>query len=109
MTRVILAFALCATLAGPATAQMVVDGAGAVSGDEVDAFVLADANRDGMLSFEEFRVFVRQMAATGQSTAVLIRNFGAYRMAFRRVDTDRNGLATPGELRGADDSFRAGG
>ena len=100
---------MLALAAAPAGAQMVVDGVGAVTGDEVDAFVVADADRNGMLSFEEFRVFVRQMAETGQSTAVLIRNFGAYRMAFRRVDADRNGLATPAELRGADDDFREGG
>ncbi|WP_167645589.1 hypothetical protein [Mameliella alba] len=93
----------------PVCAQTVVPGAGPVSRGEVDAFVRADADRDGFLSFAEFRVFVRLMAASGQSTAITIRNFGAYRLAFRRVDANRDGRASPGELRRADDGFRAEG
>ncbi|WP_417210010.1 hypothetical protein [Antarctobacter sp.] len=101
---------LCTALwpAAGGNAQTTVPGAGAVTPLEVQAFTRADANRDGLLSFAEFRVFVRQMAAGGQSTAITIRTFGAYRLAFRRVDADRNGLATPGELRRADTGFRAG-
>ncbi len=95
-------------MVGPVHAQTTVPGAGVVNPGEVDAFVMADANRDGALSYPEFRVFVRRMAAAGQPTAITIRSFGAYRIAFRRVDKDRNGLATPGELRRADDGFRAG-
>lgn len=107
LSSAILALALFS--APPVGAQTVVPGAGAVSRGEVDAFVRADANRDGVLSFAEFRVFVRLMAASGQSTAVTIRTFGAYRLAFRRVDANRDGLASPGELRRADDGFRAEG
>ncbi|MGP6089808.1 hypothetical protein [Antarctobacter jejuensis] len=110
MIRLALCFLVAVWMATPdrAGAQTTVPGAGVVSPSEVDAFVRADANRDGLLSFSEFRVFVRQMAAAGQSTAITIRSFGAYRLAFRRVDRDRNGFATPGELRRADDGFRAG-
>jgi hypothetical protein len=60
-----------------------------------------------VLTVSEFRVFVRLMAAAGQSTALTIRTFGAYGMAFRRVDANRDGLASPAELRQADDGFRA--
>lgn len=95
-------------LAGPGMAQTVVPGVGAVTTGEVDAFVRADSNGDGVLNYPEFRAFVRQMAASGQSTAITIRSFGAYRLAFRRVDADRNGVATPTELRQADNGFRAG-
>ncbi|SMX50787.1 hypothetical protein [Maliponia aquimaris] len=110
MTRSwILAFGTAVFLAGAASGQTVVPGAGTVSTQEVDAFVRADANRDGHLDYPEFRVFVRRMAAAGQSTAITIRAFGAYRIAFRRVDANRDGLASPGELRRADDGFRAGG
>ncbi|WP_164744577.1 hypothetical protein [Nioella ostreopsis] len=92
-----------------ANAQTEVDGVGPVTEGEVDAFVVADVDRDGMLSFPEFREFVRQMARTGQPTARLIRNFAAYRIAFRRVDQDEDGFASPAELRNADDDFRENG
>jgi Ca2+-binding EF-hand superfamily protein len=92
-----------------AHAQTEVDGVGPVTEGEVDAFVVADVDRDGMLSFPEFREFVRQMARTGQPTARLIRNFAAYRIAFRRVDQDEDGFASPAELRNADDDFRENG
>ncbi len=100
---------LCAVLwpCAGGNAQTTAPGAGAVTPLEVQAFTPADANRDGLLSFSEFRLFVRQMAAAGQSTAITIRTFGACRLAYRRGDADRNGLATPGELRRADTGFRA--
>jgi len=92
-----------------AIAQTEVEGVGPVTEGEVDAFVVADADRDGMLSFAEFREFVRHMARSGQPTARLIRNFGAYRIAFRRVDLNEDGMASPAELRSADDDFRENG
>ena len=107
MTRLVLAFALL--LAPPAAAQMEVEGVGAVTHGEVDAFVIADADRDGVLVLSEFRVFVRQMAEAGQPTAQLIRRFAAYRIAFARVDADRDGRATPAELRNADNEFQGEG
>lgn len=92
-----------------AFAQTEVDGVGPVTEGEVDAFVVADVDRDGLLSFPEFREFVRQMARAGQPTARLIRNFAAYRIAFRRVDVNEDGFASPAELRSADDDFRENG
>jgi Ca2+-binding EF-hand superfamily protein len=107
MRFLVLLFVLFLPLA--ATAQTEVDGVGPVTEGEVDAFVVADENRDGMLSFPEFREFVRQMARSGQPTARLIRNFAAYRIAFRRVDLNEDGFASPAELRSADDDFRENG
>ena len=107
MRFLVLLFVLFIPLA--ATAQTEVDGVGPVTEGEVDAFVVADENRDGMLSFPEFREFVRQMARSGQPTARLIRNFAAYRIAFRRVDLNEDGFASPAELRSADDDFRENG
>lgn len=107
MRYLVLLFVLFLPLA--ATAQTEVDGVGPVTEGEVDAFVVADENRDGMLSFPEFREFVRQMARSGQPTARLIRNFAAYRIAFRRVDLNEDGFASPAELRSADDDFRENG
>lgn len=100
------ALAIMASWPAVTTAQMVVDGAGAVTTEEVSSFVLADRDGDGVLVLDEFRVFVRHMASAGQPTARLIRTFGAYRRAFRIADRDRNGEVTPGELREADDAFR---
>ena len=108
MTRVLAMLAALAPV-GIASAQTVVPGAGPVSGKEVDAFVHADVNGDGHLTPAEFRVFVLRMAEAGQPTAGTIRAFGAYGIAFRRVDANRDGLASPAELRRADDRFRAGG
>lgn len=73
---------------------------------EVSAFAAADRNRDGMLSYSEFRIFVRAMAGAGQPTAKTIRNFGAYAYAFGVVDRNRDKLASPEELRAADRDFQ---
>ena len=75
---------------------------------EVAAFTGADANRDGVLDRAEFRSFVRAMAQAGQPTARQIVAFGAYGFAFARVDRNRDGRATPDEMRRADSAHRAG-
>ncbi|MCB1390274.1 MAG: hypothetical protein KDK12_14210 [Rhodobacteraceae bacterium] len=106
MRRFLIPLAMFA--ADPAAGQMVVDGAGVVSPTEVDAFVLADANRDGQLSYPEFRIFVRRMAEAGAPNARLVRRFGAYGLAFGQADADGDGQATPRELRRADEGFGGG-
>ena len=75
---------------------------------EIDAFVQADRNGDAILTASEFRSFVDAMATQGQSTARMIRFFGAYGYAFSVADADGNGLIEPEELRNADDSYKAG-
>jgi hypothetical protein len=89
-------------LAAPCAAQQF-----AASDDEVQAYIGADRNGDGVLSFPEFRVFVQSMARGGQPTARQIRFFGAYRYAFGIADADGNGVVTPIELRTGDDTHRA--
>ena len=73
----------------------------------VATFIAADGNGDEHLSYDEFRSFIATMAAHGQPTSRRIRTFGAYGMAFRRIDTNGDGLASPDELRAADRSHRA--
>lgn len=71
---------------------------------EVSAFVASDRNRDGALSEGEFRTFVQHMAAARHSTATLIVQFGAYGYAFRIVDLNKDGVASPQELRSVDNA-----
>jgi len=73
---------------------------------EIVAFVKADKNKDRVLSKKEFKIFIRAMAAFGQSTAKTIRFFGAYGYAFSVVDKNQNGIITPWELRSADNNYR---
>ncbi|WP_424990908.1 hypothetical protein [Fluviibacterium sp. S390] len=75
---------------------------------EIDAFVLADADRDQSLTQPEFKTFVQAMAQQGQPTARQIRFFGVYGLAFSIADGDKDGRITPDELRQADDRHRAG-
>jgi hypothetical protein len=91
-----LAVCLLATsvLATPASAQF--------EDESVAAFLGADANRDEFLEFDEFRVFIRTMAAIGAPMSQRIRNLGVYRIAFGRVDLNNDGLASPDELRAAE-------
>lgn len=99
MTRVsiLLTAGLLAAASQPATGFEATD-------TEVSAFVLADKSGDGALDRNEFKVFVRQMAASGQRTATRIVRFGAFGFAFGVVDANRDGLASPQELRRADDA-----
>lgn len=76
---------------------------------EINAFVKADQNKDQRLSRAEFKVFVDEMAKSGQSTAKRIRFWKAYGYAFSRVDKNKNGLAEPMEMRNADSGYRRTG
>lgn len=75
---------------------------------EVDAFILADRDKDGLLSRAEFKTFVREMAKADQPTAKQIKMFGAYWLAFIITDKNKDGVVSPIELRSADDTHRAG-
>lgn len=77
------------------------------TGAEVAAFANADRNKDQKLSQAEFKTFVQFMAKAGQPTARKIRFFGAYAYAFKVVDKNRDGQASPQELRSGDDTHRA--
>lgn len=73
--------------------------------DEAAEAVLrqADANGDGGLSRDEFRDFMQGMAGLGHRSARLVSTFGVYGIAFRRIDTDGDGWASPAELAAARD------
>lgn len=64
----------------------------------VQSFRTADSNGDELLSLTEFRAFIESMANAGAPVSRRIHNLGAYRLAFLRVDSNRDGLATPEEL-----------
>lgn len=61
-------------------------------------FSQADTNGDVMLSFSEFATFINLNADDSIGRAGMIRRAGAYRRAFGRLDTNRNGLVTRDEL-----------
>jgi hypothetical protein len=70
----------------------------------VQFFLAADADGDELLTLQEFRVFIQQMANAGAPMSVRIQQLAAYRVAFARVDANGDGLATPAELRAAEAS-----
>lgn len=103
MKHMIIALFAASTLAGvsaPRAAQAQFEAAA------VQAFLAADQNGDELLTPSEFRVFIQRMADAGAPVSQRIRTFGAYGRAFRQVDADGNGYATPAELRAADGDYR---
>lgn len=78
----------------PATAQFEVQSE--------QSFRAADLDGNELLTLSEFRTFIQLMADAGAPMSQRIVNLAAYRVAFRRVDTNGDGLATPNELRAAE-------
>lgn len=64
-------------------------------------FLAADANSDGKLSRNEFRVFIDAQARDNIGRAGMVRRFGAYDRAFRTLDTNKDGSISPRELAAA--------
>lgn len=62
------------------------------------AFVAADANGDRQLDAAEFAALIDLMAAAGRDNAVKVRRFGAYAMAFAKIDANADGVLTVAEL-----------
>lgn len=62
------------------------------------AFVAADANGDRQLDAVEFAALIDLMAAAGRDNAVKVRRFGAYAMAFAKIDANADGVLTVAEL-----------
>ena len=100
-SRLFLASALGLSLSMPAGAE----GLNPTK-TEINAWVGADVNEDGVLTENEFPRFIDAMAAAGQSTAATVRFFGAYGIAFSVADDNGDGRVTPEELRSADDTYR---
>ncbi len=61
-------------------------------------FKLADVNNDGKLSKAEFRKFIDANAKDDIGRAAMVKRFGAYDIAFGRVDTNKDGIVTGEEL-----------
>ncbi|ABD56917.1 EF-hand domain-containing protein [Jannaschia sp. CCS1] len=99
MTRILAAIILSASVGiiapmTPANAQF--------EAQSVQFFRAADVNGDERLTLGEFRTFIQSMAAAGAPMSQRIVRLAAYRVAFRRVDTNGDGVATPEELRAAE-------
>ena len=61
----------------------------------------ADADNDGKLTPAEFRDFINANADDGLGRAGMVRRFGAYDTAFKRVDKNADGVLTARELAAA--------
>ena len=64
-------------------------------------FQQADADDDGKLTPAEFRNFIDANADDGLGRAGMVRRFGAYETAFKRVDKNADGIVTASELAAA--------
>ena len=64
------------------------------------AFINADKNSDQTLDRAEFETFIKQMANSGNANAKRAVSYGStgLKVAFGRVDTNKNGVVSPGEL-----------
>lgn len=89
--------ALTLTALAPATPAMA-----QFEAQSVQFFRTADVDGNELLTLPEFRTFIQYMAAAGAPMSQRIVNLGAYRIAFRRVDLNGDGFATPEELRSAE-------
>lgn len=63
-----------------------------------DSFSASDANADGALDREEFRVFVDTKAAAGHSGAYALAESGDYDGSFLLYDVNADGMLDAGEL-----------
>lgn len=61
-------------------------------------FKLADANGDDRLSRPEFRRFIDENAKDKLGRSAMVKQFGAYDTAFERVDSNKDGFVTKGEI-----------
>lgn len=98
MTRFIIATIAALAMGGasapPAMAQY--------EDQSVQSFIAADQDGDERLNLSEFRTFIRAMADAGAQLSARIETFGIYSIAFRRVDANNDGFASPEELRAAE-------
>ena len=78
------------TMARPAAAQDAELGA--------ENYRHADANGDGVLVYAEFASFIDLNAADGLGNAARVSSRGMHARAFKRIDTNADGIVTPQEL-----------
>ena len=63
-------------------------------------FTAADADGDGALNRDEYRIFVDALASTGDEAATAIRDGENYDESFASTDVDRDGLISVTEING---------
>lgn len=90
---------LALSAAGPALAQVADRAKATANLVKIKAnFQQADADRDGRLNYREFVAFIDLNANQGLGKTASIRRFRAYKRAFERLDTNRDGTISPQEL-----------
>lgn len=61
-------------------------------------YIQADVNQDGVLVYAEFVTFIDLNAADNLGRAKTVSSRGLHSRAFKRIDTNGDGIVTPGEL-----------
>ena len=89
-TMTVLFATLAASFAGPAI--------GAEQDMAVKNFQKADADADGILTFDEFTVLIDLNASDGIGRAGTIKRMGMQSMAFGRIDSNADGVISTDEL-----------
>ena len=72
--------------------------------DEVQDFISADRNGNGLLEGGEFQTFVKARASAGDSSAKWVVRFGAWGRALKTVDSNKDGKVSGDELKAYDAS-----
>ncbi len=62
------------------------------------AFVQADKNKDVLISKSEFNTLIKLLAQSGVPRAKTVVRWGAYGIAFKRIDANADGKIAPAEL-----------
>ncbi|MEO1536252.1 MAG: hypothetical protein AAFR73_00850 [Pseudomonadota bacterium] len=91
-TPFVLAAAIgtCLTMTLPAVAQNAELGA--------ENYREADVNDDGLLVYAEFATFIDLNAADELGNAAMISSRGMHARAFKRIDSNGDGVVSPEEL-----------
>ncbi|MEO0544517.1 MAG: hypothetical protein AAFY99_11925 [Pseudomonadota bacterium] len=61
-------------------------------------YMQADANNDGLLTYDEFVTFIDLNAADGLGNASMVASRNMYSRGFNRVDANKDGVVSPDEL-----------
>ena len=61
-------------------------------------YMQADSNNDGVLAYAEFATFIDLNAADKLGNAAMISSRGMHARAFKRVDSNGDGVVSPEEL-----------
>ncbi|MEM6565518.1 MAG: hypothetical protein AAF665_13780 [Pseudomonadota bacterium] len=64
----------------------------------VENYRQADANGDGVLVYAEFATLIDLNAADGVGNAAMVSSRGLHARAFKRIDSNGDGIVSPQEL-----------